>query len=144
MKRRLADVYTKLFNFFRDIMSWYMKPKTSRFFDSFNENVNKKLEETAQTIQGSIDNMERLAAIGGLAMQRATLQGISEMNQNHGRRLETIEATLGEVKSQLAYQQSMTGLDFGPAMVQAFLSSFEQASSPIFDMTCSFSRCHQT
>lgn len=144
MKRRLADVYTKLFNFFHDIMWWYMKPKTSRFFDSFNENVNKKLEETAQTIQGSIDNMYSEAAIGGLAMQRATLQGISEMNQIHDRRLETIEATLGEVKSQLAYQQSMMGFDFGPAMVQAFLSSFPQASSPIFDMTCSFSRYRQT
>lgn len=142
MKHRLADVYTKLFSFFRDTMSWYMKSRASRFFDSFNDNVNKKLEETAQAIQRSINGMYSEAAIGGLGMQRATLLGMSEMSQNHNRRLSNIEASLEEVKAQLAYQQSMMGFDFGPAMVQAFLSSFEQVSSLNFDVTCSFSRSH--
>jgi len=142
MKRRLADVYTKLFNFFRDMMIWYMKSKASRFFDSFNDNVNKKLEETAQSIQGSIDDMYSEAAIGGLAMQRAALLGMSEMRQHHDRKLDSIEASLEEVKAQLAYQQSMMPFNFGPVMVQAFLSSFEHGSSSSFGVTSSIGKTY--
>ena len=127
MKRRLADTYTKLFNFFRDIMTWYLKPKSSRFFDSFNDNVNKKFEETAQVIQGCIDDMYNEARIASLAMQRATLSGMCQISQNHNQRFSAIEASLEEVRAQLTHQKSMLQFDFSSAMLQV-LSSFEKAS----------------
>lgn len=110
-------------------MTWYLKSKTSRFFDSFNDNVNKNFEGTAQAIQGCIDEMYNEAGIAGLAMQRATLSGMSQMSQNHDERFSAIEASLGEVKAQLAHRESMLEFDFGPAMLQAFLSGFEKVSS---------------
>ena len=109
-------------------MTWYLKSKTSRFFDSFNDGVNKKFEDTAQAIQVCIEDMYNEARIAGLAMQRATLSGMSQMGKNHDERLAAIEASLEEVKAKLAHRESLLEFDFGPAMLQAFLIGFENVS----------------
>jgi hypothetical protein len=126
MKRRLADVYTKLFNFFREVISWYLKSKTSRFFASFNDSVNKKLKETVQAIQTCISDMYNEANIAGLAMQRATLSGMSQWSQNQDLRFAAIETSLKEVKYELNQQRSSLHFDFSSAMVHKFFSDSEK------------------
>lgn len=54
MQARLSDIYTQYFHFFIKVATWYMKPKPSKWLDSFNSNFTTGYEDTTETIKRSI------------------------------------------------------------------------------------------
>ncbi|KAF7528156.1 hypothetical protein PCG10_001444 [Penicillium crustosum] len=54
MQERLSDIYTQYFHFFIKVATWYMKPKPSKWLDSFNSNFTTGYEDTTETIKRSI------------------------------------------------------------------------------------------
>lgn len=54
MQERLSDIYTQYFHFFIKVATWYMKPKPSKWLDSFNSNFTTGYEATTETIKRSI------------------------------------------------------------------------------------------
>jgi hypothetical protein len=81
LKKRLAEVYVHVFCFFRDIIQWFLKSRTSRFASSFNDQADKRFKEAASHITKLIDEIDNVAAVGGLAIQRLTLDGISSLHK---------------------------------------------------------------
>ncbi|KAJ5725922.1 uncharacterized protein N7483_007279 [Penicillium malachiteum] len=54
MKERLCGIYEQYFKFFTKVATWYMKPKSSKIFDSFNSNFTTSYQGTKTKIQTSI------------------------------------------------------------------------------------------
>ncbi|KGO63279.1 hypothetical protein PEX2_010800 [Penicillium expansum] len=54
MQERLSDIYTQYFHFFIKVATWYMKPKPSKWLDSFNSNFTTGYEDTTEMIKRSI------------------------------------------------------------------------------------------
>ncbi|CAI7655948.1 unnamed protein product [Penicillium glandicola] len=54
MQARLSDIYTQYFHFFIKVATWYMKPKASKWLDSFNSNFTSGYEAATETIKRSI------------------------------------------------------------------------------------------
>ncbi|KAL4750922.1 hypothetical protein BDW72DRAFT_203542 [Aspergillus terricola var. indicus] len=54
MQKRLSDIYTQFFDFFVKVASWYLKPKSSRWLDSFNANFTTNFKNAADLIMKSI------------------------------------------------------------------------------------------
>jgi hypothetical protein len=138
MRTRLADVYTEVFLFFRDIIEWHLKSRTSRFFGGFNEKVGKKLEETAKAIEKCIREMYREAEIGGLAMQRAILEGMPKLDDHIDQKLDFQETGIGNVHAEIEdiqrellrqRQQPVNAtFDVGNTMVQALITELNKIS----------------
>jgi DNA-binding ferritin-like protein (Dps family) len=119
-------------------MEWYLKSRTSRFFQSFNDNVNKKFEEVAKSIEANINEMYKESEIGGLAMQREALSAISGVEDNvfaiH-KKVASIGDDIQDFKDELFRQRQQTyressgvGFDVGNFMRQTLLSNFEEVT----------------
>jgi hypothetical protein len=63
MQKRLSDIYTQFFDFFIKVASWYLKPKPSRWLDSFNANFSTGYESTVKLIRNSIQLISEEAQI---------------------------------------------------------------------------------
>ncbi|KAL2854562.1 hypothetical protein BJX68DRAFT_264462 [Aspergillus pseudodeflectus] len=63
MQKRLSDIYTQFFDFFIKVASWYLKPKPSRWLDSFNANFSTGYESTVKLIKNSIQLISEEAQI---------------------------------------------------------------------------------
>ncbi|KAJ0414208.1 hypothetical protein BJY00DRAFT_295530 [Aspergillus carlsbadensis] len=63
MQKRLSDIYTQFFDFFIKVASWYLKPKPSRWLDSFNANFSTGFESTVKLIKNSIQLISEEAQI---------------------------------------------------------------------------------
>jgi hypothetical protein len=134
MRKRLAEVYSNFFYFLRDIIQWYLKSRTSRFFGSFNEKVTERFEETAKVITERIDEMDKEAAIGGLAMQRSILHGVSSIYENMDQKMSTLTESVTDVRDELlhlrqqSYRSAQRDFDISDDMVNGLLQSFDQIS----------------
>lgn len=73
MQTRLSDIYTQFFEFFTKVAIWYLKPRTSRFIDSFNSkfpdeyrDAKERIERSLQLIneQGQIENAKGVKMMG--------------------------------------------------------------------------------
>jgi hypothetical protein len=124
IKQQLAEVYTKLFYFLRDTMEWYLKSKVARFFGSFNENVKKRFEETARSIDLKIEQMYKEAGIGGLAIQQDILSEV---------------LLTGQVVEQIYQRQTETRI-FDQPTLQALISESEEAVIAQQDAQITFSK----
>jgi hypothetical protein len=134
LRRKLADVYAHVFYFFRDIVEWYLKSRTSRFFGSFNDNVNNRFEETAKAIAERIEEIDKEAAAGGLAMQRVALQRVSLLHESVDQKMTVLEEGITGIQAELLRQRQQpcrshgTGLDTRDEMVCALLATFDEVS----------------
>ncbi|KAL4970908.1 uncharacterized protein BDV14DRAFT_162255, partial [Aspergillus stella-maris] len=63
IQKRLSDIYTQFFDFFIKVASWYLKPKSSRWLDSFNANFLTEFENAADLIKKSIQLINEEAQI---------------------------------------------------------------------------------
>ncbi|KAJ6031076.1 hypothetical protein N7540_001808 [Penicillium herquei] len=63
MKERLCGIYEQYFKFFTKVATWYMKPKSSKIFDSFNSNFTTSYQGTKTKIQSSIQLLREQAEI---------------------------------------------------------------------------------
>jgi hypothetical protein len=63
MQTRLSVIYEQYFDFFRKVAIWYMKPKPSKWLDSFNSNFVASYDSAANTIKRSIKLIDKQAQI---------------------------------------------------------------------------------
>lgn len=133
MKRRLAEVYSHFFYFLRDIVQWYLKSRTSRFFASFNDHVNIKLSETASKITELINEMDKEAELGGLAMQRKTMEDIHIFKTNTEQDINALKDGLMDIhdilllnRQESYYRAQQFPLGNSAGIIETLLRSFDQ------------------
>ncbi|KAI0116461.1 hypothetical protein GGR51DRAFT_501415 [Nemania sp. FL0031] len=68
MRRKLANVYARMFKFYQETIAWYLQSKFSRLLSSFNENLEKSFKEAEKDLDDCISELYREASVGGLAM----------------------------------------------------------------------------
>jgi hypothetical protein len=139
MRSRLVEVYSQMFFFLRDVMQWYLRSRTSRFFQSFNDAVNQKFEDVVKLIESNIEEMYKESGLGGLAMQREALSIMSGMDSSlltmHNE-MSVISTDIQDVKDELFRQRQQSfkygsEFDIGSFMRQALLSSFDEVTCKI-------------
>ena len=134
LRGKLAEVYAAMFYFFRDIVEWYHKSRTSRFLGSFNDSVNKKFETTAATITVLIDEIDKEAAVGGFAMQWAALQGLSSLNERLDHNMTQLKDSITDIQMELIRQRQhprpipSQEYDLETNMVRKLLENFNEVS----------------
>ncbi|KAI1155265.1 hypothetical protein F4825DRAFT_68629 [Nemania diffusa] len=68
MRKKLANVYARMFQFYQEAIAWYLQSKFSRLISSFNENLEKGFKEAEKDLDDCLTELHREASIGGLAM----------------------------------------------------------------------------
>ncbi|KAI1174268.1 hypothetical protein F4777DRAFT_554453 [Nemania sp. FL0916] len=68
MRKRLANIYARMFEFYRNAIMWYLDSKLSRVFSSFNENLQKAYAKASDDLEDSIKELYREASVGNAAM----------------------------------------------------------------------------
>ncbi|KAF4961385.1 hypothetical protein FSARC_10201 [Fusarium sarcochroum] len=74
LRKLLADIYARMFRFYRDTITWYLKSRAARLFDSFNENLKQGFDSATADIEACISELYREASIGSHAMLRMLCQ----------------------------------------------------------------------
>ena len=134
LRCKLAEVYANVFYFFRDIVEWYLKSRTSRLFGSFNDKVQTKFEETAKAIAERIEEIDKEAAVGGFAMQRVTLQRVSLLHKSVDQKMTVLEEGITDIQAELLRQRQQSCyshgscLDIRDEIVCGLLESFDEVS----------------
>ncbi|KAJ4292783.1 hypothetical protein N0V90_009446 [Kalmusia sp. IMI 367209] len=67
-KRKLADIYARMLQFYQRTLEWYLQSRFGRFMRSFNENLLKEFEEAKSELEDSINELYREAAVANTAM----------------------------------------------------------------------------
>ena len=57
-----------MFQFYQDVIEWYLHSKVSRVFLSFNEKVKNGFKDATEDLEDCINELYREAAIGSTAM----------------------------------------------------------------------------
>ena len=112
-------------------MQWYLSSRTSKSFQSFNEDVHKKFEETASIITERIEDMYKESGIGGLAMLNDIQRRQSLMEQRQsliGADVQDIKAELFRQRQQPLLQQRDLGFDVRNLMRQTMLADYEEVT----------------
>ncbi|KAI0537931.1 hypothetical protein GGR58DRAFT_469946 [Xylaria digitata] len=68
LRKKLANIYARMFEFYRDAIKWYLQSKLSRVFSSFNENMKKGREDATKDLEDCINELYREASVGSTAM----------------------------------------------------------------------------
>jgi 3-deoxy-D-arabino-heptulosonate 7-phosphate (DAHP) synthase class II len=61
MRQHFSQLYAQVFQFYRAVIEWYMKPRTVRFFSSFNGGIKIRYEKTVPRIQDIKTEMYNLS-----------------------------------------------------------------------------------
>ncbi|KAL2808967.1 hypothetical protein BJX63DRAFT_407181 [Aspergillus granulosus] len=78
MQKRLSDIYTQFFDFFTKVAIWYLKPKSSRWLDSFNANFSTGFKNAADLIKRSIQLINEEAQIQNALQVNAIVPQIDQ------------------------------------------------------------------
>ncbi|KAI3316662.1 hypothetical protein HD806DRAFT_517086 [Xylariaceae sp. AK1471] len=68
LRKKLANIYARMFEFYRDAITWYLQSKLSRVFSSFNENLKKGCTNATNDLEDCISELYREASVGSTAM----------------------------------------------------------------------------
>ncbi|KAL9080407.1 MAG: hypothetical protein Q9157_000792 [Trypethelium eluteriae] len=130
MERRLSSIYSKVFAYYREIMSWYLAPKVERFFKSFNDKVNDQFGKMSQAIKTDIELLKNEADAAHMAMTRSslmahkyTMEGLQVVDD----KIDRIGETLRQQRRD-SYRDFQKGYETGQAMFQTFLATFEKVT----------------
>lgn len=134
MCRRLADIYTHVFTFFRDAMKWYLSSKASKVFSSINDSIGDQFEEAAQAIKSRINEMYRESQVGGLAEVREVRLTASSIHGDVKEIKEELIADVKDIRDEILRQRQdydsqhspYQNLDFGEMMRQTLLANFQE------------------
>ncbi|KAI1348457.1 hypothetical protein F5Y01DRAFT_306769 [Xylaria sp. FL0043] len=85
LRKKLANIYARMFEFYRDVMKWYLQSRSSRVFSSFNDNLKKGFNDARNVIEDCINELYREASVGSTAML-AILSGKVSSLENELRR----------------------------------------------------------
>ena len=67
MRRLFSKLYAQIFLFYRDVIDWYAKSRTSRFFASFNESLGERYKKTLEKIQNTLEEMYEAVNLAHIA-----------------------------------------------------------------------------
>ncbi|KAI9656011.1 MAG: hypothetical protein M1821_005072 [Bathelium mastoideum] len=130
MERRFSLIYSKVFDYYREIMSWYLASKVTRLFKSFNDNVNNQFDKMCQSIKTDIELLKNEADAAHMAMTRSslmahkyTMEGLQIVDE----KVETVVETLRQQRRD-SYQDYQRGFETSQAMMQTFLATFEKVT----------------
>jgi hypothetical protein len=121
MWARLASVYERLFQVFRDFSTWYLKGKFSRLVDSFNSTFLEKVEKAEEGIMNSISLIELEGQNGGLAIQLNTMETMNNMENDIAELKEGMRETTTFLR-QINYSGQPQGRWAGEAMQRVLLA----------------------
>ena len=130
MERRFSMIYSKVFAYYREIMSWYLASKVERFFKSFNDKVNSRFDDMSQAIKTDIELLKNEADAAHMAMTRSSLMAhkyTMEGLQTVDDKIDILGETLRQQRRE-SYQEYRSGLETGQAMLQTFLATFEKVT----------------
>ncbi|KAJ3576263.1 hypothetical protein NPX13_g3754 [Xylaria arbuscula] len=68
LRKKLANIYARMFEFYRNAIKWYLQSNLSRVFSSFNENLKKECEDATDDIEDCINELYREASVSSTAM----------------------------------------------------------------------------
>ncbi|KAI3339974.1 hypothetical protein F4824DRAFT_453748 [Ustulina deusta] len=68
LRKKLANIYARMFEFYRDAIKWYLHSKLSRVFSSFNENLKNGCNDATNDLEDCINELYREASVGSTAM----------------------------------------------------------------------------
>ncbi|KAJ2995712.1 hypothetical protein NUW58_g1197 [Xylaria curta] len=68
LRKRLANVYARMFQFYRDAIKWYLHSRPARVFSSFNDNLKKGCIDATNDLEDYIKELYREASVGSAAM----------------------------------------------------------------------------
>ncbi|TGJ83183.1 hypothetical protein E0Z10_g5585 [Xylaria hypoxylon] len=68
LRKKLANIYARMFEFYRDAIKWYLHSKLSRVFSSFNENMKTGCNDATTDLEDCINELYREASVGSTAM----------------------------------------------------------------------------
>lgn len=68
LRKKLANIYARMFEFYRNAIKWYLNSRLSRVFSSFNENLKKECDDATDDIEDCINELYREASVSSTAM----------------------------------------------------------------------------
>ncbi|KAI1289048.1 hypothetical protein F5Y03DRAFT_378571 [Xylaria venustula] len=68
LRKKLANIYARMFEFYRNAIKWYLQSKASRVFSSFNDNLKTGYNDAMSDIEDCISELYREASVGSTAM----------------------------------------------------------------------------
>lgn len=79
LRRKLAHIYSHMFEFYKDAIGWYLRSRVSRAFGSFNENLKKGFDDAVAVIDDRITELYREASVSKAAMTAIILGELSDL-----------------------------------------------------------------
>jgi len=122
VRRKLAEIYAKMFSFYQSAIEWYLKSKFGRFFRSFNENLVKDFKETKIQLDDCIGELYREAAVANIAMVAMINNKVESLGAEvcrQRRNFEDMDASAGQ---RMQHMMQVNGAEF-KRLRQAFESS---------------------
>lgn len=79
LRRKLAHIYSHMFEFYKDAIGWYLRSRVSRAFGSFNENLKQRFDDAVGHIDDRITELYREASVSKTAMTAIILGELSDL-----------------------------------------------------------------
>lgn len=92
LRKKLANIYARMFKFYQDAIEWYLHSKFSRLFLSFNENLKKGFEDAEKDIETCINELYREANVSQMAMVAMALGEVVSLKAEVRRQQQTYAA----------------------------------------------------
>ncbi|OJD34039.1 phytanoyl-dioxygenase family protein [Diplodia corticola] len=97
MRARLANVYSKYFEFLCSTIQWFLKGKFSRSLDSFNDNFSQQVESARAEIDDAILEIIEASRRGHMAMDATTFLTTKDIEKA----LSRVEGCTSRIESKL-------------------------------------------
>ncbi|CAI6302218.1 unnamed protein product [Periconia digitata] len=119
-KRKLANIYARMFRFYRDTLKWYLQSRFQRFKRSFNENLLKSFEEAKKDVEDSIVELYREASVANIAMVAMIQRKFSALETELSRQRQCYEArdTLAGKRLEKMMETTWARLDLIENMIE--------------------------
>lgn len=63
VRQRLAQIYARMFQFYGDVITWYLHSKGGRTLLSFNENLRRKFDDASRELEAAVAEFYRLLSL---------------------------------------------------------------------------------
>lgn len=138
MKKKLANIYARMFRFYRDAIKWYLSSRLTRAFQSFNENLKKGFSDAKEDLEDDINELYRQAFVGSTAMTAIMNGQVSslEAETRRQRPLYPRHDTSAGHRMFILLEASWMGREFPKPSLESVKSHLTiEPSAPITDAT---------
>ncbi|KAI8665400.1 hypothetical protein NCS56_00975700 [Fusarium sp. Ph1] len=138
MRKKLANIYARMFRFYRDAIEWYLSSRLARAFQSFNENLKKGFSDAKEELEDDINELYRLAFVGSTAMAAIRNGQVSslEAETRRQRSLYPRHDTSAGHRMFILLEASWVGREFSKPSLESVKSHLAiEPATPITDAT---------